>query len=168
MSNAVTTTVQITFGSGDNSRAHLSAEVDKRPEGLNKGKSSFTGGEPVYVLVYKSTSVTITGKEVSAGTLHTAERQLVEVEDTLTFADKREASLSKPVSGSLDVTWFGQSLGGLTVGSDGVSVTAARSGVAVARVRYKAWASAYRISTPLQINGEKNYSLLFFVAGVAK
>ncbi|MDH5637432.1 MAG: hypothetical protein OEZ04_02965 [Nitrospinota bacterium] len=168
MSNAVTTTVQITFGLGDKSRAHLSAEVDKRPNGLNKGNTSFVGGEPVYVLVYKSNSVNITATEVSAGTIHFAERQLVDVEDVITFANKREARLPRPASAPLSVTWFGQSLGGLTVGEDGVSVIASTEGVAVARVRYKAYANAYRISTPTALNGEKNYSLLFFVAGVAK
>jgi len=167
MSAAVTTTVQITFGGADGARPHLSAEVDSRPEGLNKGKTSFTAGDPVHVLVYKSPSVTITGAQVSAGSLHTAERQMVQVEDVVTFADKREASLSRPAAGPLQVTWFGRSLGGLSVGEDGVSVMASSAGVAVARVRYTAWAQAYRVSTPTAVNGEKNYSLLFFVAGVA-
>ncbi|MDH5510169.1 MAG: hypothetical protein OEZ32_07405 [Nitrospinota bacterium] len=167
MSNAVTTTVQITFGDAADNKAHLSAEVDKRPNGLNGGKTSFIGGDPVHVLVYKSHSVSITGVEVSAGTIHTAERQLVEVEDVITFAGKRDASLSRPASGPLQVTWFGRSLGGLAVGEDGVSVIAGSEGVAVARVRYKAYANAYRISTPTAINQEKNYSLLFFVTGLA-
>ena len=168
MSNAVTTTVQITFGDGAEGKAHLSAEVDKRPDGLNNGKTSFIGGDPVHVLVYKSSSVTITAAEVSAGTVHFAEPQLVDVEDIITFADKREASLSRPASGPLGVTWFGKSLGGLTVGADGVSVIASTQGVAVARVRYKSYATAYRISTPTALNGDKNYNLLFFVAGVTQ
>jgi len=164
--NTVTTTCQISFGSGDKNRAHLSAEVDNRPDGLNGGKSSFTGGEPVYILVYKSRNVSITATLVSTGNVYPAETQLVDVEEVITFADKKEASLSKPASGPLSVTWYGRSLGGLGVGEDQTSVTASSSGVAVAKVKYQAQATAYRLSTPVELNGSKDFSILFFVAGV--
>ena len=165
--NTITTTCQITFGSGAD-HAHLSAEVDVRPEGLNKGKTSFTGGEPVYILVYKSKNVRILKTLVSAGSIHPAESQLVSVEDTLTFADKKEASLSKPAAGPVTSTWYGNSLGGLGVGEDQITITASSSGVAVCKVRYGAQAQAYRLSTPVELAGAKNFNILFFVAGVAE
>ena len=167
MTNTVTTTVQITFGAENKNCAHLSAEVDRRPEGLNKGKTSFTGGEPVYLLVYRSNNVAITGTEVSAGAVFAGESVVVDMEDTVTFAGVREARLAKPATGPLAVTWFGRSLGGLAVAEDGSTVMASKQGVPVARVRYKARARVFRLSTPLDINGDKKYDILFFVAGVA-
>lgn len=167
MAGAITTTTQITFGTGGEVGAHLSAEVDGRSGGLNGGKTSFVGGEPVYILVYKSNNVTINNTEVSAGTVFPAAPQLVDVEETITFQNKREASLSKPITGGLTVTWYGRSLGGLTVGADQTSITAGSSGVAVAKVKYKTNAKAYRLSTPVTLNGEADFTILFFVAGVA-
>ena len=164
---AVTTTVQISFGTGgaDAARAHLSAEVDGRSNGLNGGKTSFVGGEPVYVLLYKSSNVTIKSKILSAGSLFAAESQLVDVEEIITFSNSRESSLSKPASGGVSVTWYGASLGGLSIAEDGTSVTASASGVAVAKVTYKSNALAYRISTPLELGGVKDYSILLFILG---
>lgn len=166
MSNEVTTTVQLTFGSGDSNKGHLSAEVDNRPGGLNGGKTKFSGGEPVYVLLYKSRNVSITQKLVSAGSIYPGQNQLIDMEEIITFQNKREASLSKPVSGMLDVTWLGNSLGWLTVDVDQTTVNASGAGVAVAKVSYKTEAQSYRISTPRSVNGETNYSLIFFAAGV--
>ena len=167
MSAAVTTTCQITFGAGDKNRAHLSAEVDSRPNGLNGGRTRFTGGEPVYTLVYKSKNVTIQQSAVSAGAVFPAENVLVDMDEFITFANKREASLSKPATGPLSVTWYGRSLGGLSLQEDQTTVLASMEGVAVARVRYKAQARAWRLSTPTELNGEKEFNILFFVAGMA-
>jgi hypothetical protein len=53
MANA---TIRVQFGNPDGSNGsdasgHLSAEVDTRPSGLNGGRSSFSPGETVYILV---------------------------------------------------------------------------------------------------------------------
>ena len=163
---AVTTTVQISFGdAGAAAGAHLSAEVDSRPDGLNAGKSSFVGGEPVYVLVYKSNNVTIKEKILSAGTIFSAGSAVVEHEEFITFSNTRESSISKPASGSLDVTWYGKSLGGISVAGDGVSLTASSAGVAIAKVVYKSNAQAFRLATPLTLGGSKEYSILLYILG---
>ena len=163
---AVTTTVQISFGDADaEAGAHLSAEVDSRPDGLNAGKSSFVGGEPVYVLVYKSNNVSIKEKILSAGTIFGAGSEVVENEEFITFSNTRESSISKPASGPLTVTWYGKSLGGISVAGDGVSLTASASGVAVAKVVYKSNAQAFRISTPLTLGGSPDYSILLYILG---
>lgn len=168
MAGAITTTTQITFGSGsEGTDAHLSAEVDNRPSGLNAGKSSFVGGDPVYVLVYKSDNVSIISTLVSAGSVFPGPNQTVDVEEILTFANSRDASLSKPASGFVGVTWMGNSLGGISIGGNQTSVKASSSGVAVAKVTYKTQAKSYRISTPVIVNGSADFSILFFVAGIA-
>ncbi len=62
MANA---TIRVQFGNPDGSggpggsgaSGHLSAEVDTRAAGLNGGRSSFSPGETVYILIYKSDNV---------------------------------------------------------------------------------------------------------------
>lgn len=58
MANA---TVRVQFGDPDGTTTgHLSAEIDARTDGLNGGKTAFTPGETVYLLVYASANVTVT------------------------------------------------------------------------------------------------------------
>lgn len=162
---AVVTTVQVSFSEGGAGAGHLSAEVDSRPDGLNAGRTSFAPGDPVHILVYKSPNVSINNVEASAGSIHPGPQENIEVTDILTFNNSREASLSKPAAGGLSVTWYGASLGALAIGADGVSVQASKSGVAVAKVVYQTAARSYRLSSPLEVNGEKNYQILVLIIG---
>ena len=51
-----TATIRVSFGDGSSSvpGAHLSAEVDSRPTGLNGGKTSFQPGDSCWFLVFIS------------------------------------------------------------------------------------------------------------------
>ncbi|MEO1752006.1 hypothetical protein [Thiofaba sp. EF100] len=163
-------TIRVQFGNPDGSGAdgHLSAEIDTRPDGLNGGKSSFNPGETVYILVYKSDNVAITGTSCSAGSLSERGSTVVKVEDELMFEDDDTAQLSKPArSGLSQAVWYGRSLGGLSLQPDKVTVKASSKGVAVAKVTYDAQALVYALASPSTLNGETDFSILALIKGVA-
>lgn len=167
MANA---TIRVQFGNPDGSGAsgHLSAEIDTRPQGLNGGRSSFSPGETVYLLVYKSDNVSITDTICSAGSLSSQGSAVVTVTEELMFEDSDTATLGKPArSGITQSVWYGRSLGGLTLQSDKVTVKASSKGVGVAKVTYDALALVYALSSPATLNGETDFSILALIKGVA-
>lgn len=167
MANA---TIRVQFGSatGGEPQGHLSAEIDSRPNGLNGGKTSFAPGESVYVLVYKTSNVSITETACSAGSFSSSGSATVTVEDEITFDGEDTASLSKPASSrSVSTEWMGRSLGSLSVQSDKMTVKAGSKGVAVAKVSYSASALVYRLSSPSSINGTTDFSVVALIKGTA-
>jgi hypothetical protein len=168
MANA---TIRVQFGSSDGqgtSEGHLSAEVDARPQGLNGGKTSFSPGETVYILVYKSDNVSITETICSAGSLSTQGTATVTVTDELMFEETDAASLSVPARAGIDTSvWYGRSLGTLTLQSDKVTVKSAVKGVGVAKVTYEAQAQVYALASPAALNGETDFSILALIKGGA-
>lgn len=169
MANA---TIRVQFGSPDGAGgaagAHLSAEVDTRPEGLNGGRSSFSPGETAYILVYKSDNVSITDTICSAGSLTAQGSAVVPVAEELMFEDSEIATLGKPArSGLSQSVWYGRSLGTLTLQSDKVTIRAASKGVAVAKVTYDALAVVYALTSPATLNGETDFSILALIKGSA-
>ncbi len=168
MANA---TIRVQFGSPDGAggaSGHLSAEVDARPNGLNGGKTSFSPGETVYILVYKSDNVSITETICSAGSLTAQGTATVTVADELMFEETDSASLSVPARAELaSSVWYGRSLGALTLQSDKVTVKAASKGVGVAKVSYEALALIYALASPASLNGETDFSILALIKGSA-
>lgn len=167
MANA---TIRVQFGNPDGSGAqgYLSAEVDTRANGLNGGRSSFSPGETAYILVYKSNNVNITETIVSAGSLSAQGTAVVTVTEELMFEDSDTATLGKPARSAISqTTWFGRSLGGLTLQSDMVTVKASAKGVAVASVNYDALAQVYALKSPASINGQTDFSILALIKGVS-
>lgn len=167
MANA---TIRVQFGNaeGGDASAHLSAEIDTRPDGLNGGRSTFNPGETVYLLIYSSDNVRITDTVCSAGSLSAHSRTTVSVEQELLFEDSDSASLNKPARASLQaVTWYGRALGELTLHSDKSTVRAALRGVGVAKVRYEASAQVYALHSPASLNGETDFSILAIIKGQA-
>ena len=173
MANA---TIRVQFGNPDGSgglggsgaSGHLSAEVDTRPSGLNGGRSSFSPGETVYILVYKTDNVSITDTICSAGSLSAQGTTMVTVSEELMFEDADTATLGKPARSSLSQSvWYGRSLGALTLQSDKVTVKASSKGVGVAKVSYDALALVYALSSPATLNGETDFSILALIKGSA-
>lgn len=166
MANA---TIRVQFGNPDGSGAegHLSAEVDSRPDGMNGGRSSFSPGETVYLLVYKTDNVNITDTICSAGSLSSNGTANVTVTEEVMFEDSDTATLPKPASGAVSSVWQGRSLGSLTLQSDKLTVKAGAKGVAVAKVTYIAQAQVYALSSPSSINGETDFSILALIKGSA-
>jgi len=168
MANA---TIRVQFGSPDGqgtSEGHLSAEVDARPQGLNGGKTSFSPGETVYILVYKSDNVSITETICSAGSLSAQGTATVTVTDELMFEETDSAGLSVPARAGIDASvWYGRSLGSLTLQVDKVTVKSAVKGVGVAKVTYEAQAQVYALASPAALNGETDFSILALIKGGA-
>lgn len=165
------TTIRVQFGNaattdGGGASGHLSAEVDTRPNGLNSGKSSFSPGETVYVLVYKTDNVTIAETLCSAGSLSAQGTTLVTFNDEVMFEDAETATLRVPAHGGItSTTWYGRTLGTLAVQSDHTTVRAAVKGVGVAKVTYQAMAQIYALSSPASLNGETDFSILAIIKG---
>ena len=168
MANA---TIRVQFGSPDGAggaSGHLSAEVDSRPNGLNAGKTSFSPGETVYILVYKSDNVSITETICSAGSLTAQGTATVTVADELMFEETDSANLSVPARAELaSSVWYGRSLGALTLQSDKVTVKTQAKGVGVAKVSYEALALIYALASPASLNGETDFSILALIKGSA-
>lgn len=167
MANA---TIRVQFGNpdGTGTNGYLSAEIDTRPGGLNGGRSAFSPGETVHILVYKSDNVTITSTPCSAGSLSLQGSTVVTITEELMFEDADTARLSKPAQGGIaQATWFGRSLGNLVLQQDKVTVKAQAKGVAVAKVTYDAQALVYALASPASLNGLTDFSILALIKGVA-
>lgn len=168
MANA---TIRVQFGNPDGASAvaaHLSAEIDTRSTGLNGGRSSFSPGETVYILVYKTDNVTINETICSAGSLSPQGTTVVTVSEEVMFEEDDTATLDKPVrAGLTQFVWYGRSLGALALQSDKVTVKAGAKGVAVAKVSYETLAQIYALASPATLNGETDFSILALIKGVA-
>ena len=171
MSDAATIVVQFGVAPGADAGAvgHLSAEVDAREDGLNGGQVEFAPGAQVYILVYRTANVTITGVEVSAGTISAQGATLVNIEEELSFEDANSATLQKPAAGGAlqSAEWLGAELGALTLQADKLTVHAAAKGTAVCRAGYTAEPDVYRLQAPASINGSANFPILVLFKGVA-
>lgn len=165
MANA---TIRVQFGSAsaDAAGGHLSAELDARPSGLNGGKTGFAAGETAYLLVFVSDNVSVTETVCSAGSLSAQGTTLVTVTDEVMFEDSDLATLSKPVYGALgSTTWYGRSLGTLSVQADQATVKSSVKGVGVAKVSYEARALIYALASPATLNGETDFTILALIKG---
>lgn len=162
---SVNTNFQISFGAAAGAAGgHLSAEIDGRPEGLNQGRTSFVPGESAGFLVYQSANVRHDAPIPSGGAVASLGARVVEREEDVVFPDTNEASLRIPASAIIQVVWMGRSLGALALDGE-TTLRASSKGVAVARVKYRANADAYRLSSPLTLGGLTDYSILIFIQG---
>lgn len=157
---AVTTTIVVQFNSDTGG---LSAEIDSRPTGLNGGKTSFAPGDTAFFLVFPTGDAVIDQVVASAGGVSSAGAGTYPVREVLTFANSREASLSKSYAGGGTVQWFGNNLGTITF--NGSKATVPVAGVGVALVTYNASYTAYGLNAPSQINGLTNFEILVVVIG---
>lgn len=168
MANA---TIRVQFGSPDGASGsgmtgHLSAEIDTRPDGLNGGRNAFSPGETVYILVYKSDNVSITDTICSAGSMSADGTTVVSKTEELMFEDADTATLQLPARSALSsTTWYGRSLGTLTLQSDKVTARASSKGVGVAKVTYEALAQIYALTSPATLNGVTDFSILALIKG---
>ena len=160
----VKTSIVVQFTSADGA-GHLSAEIDSRPEGYNKGVTSFVPGDSPAFLVFKSSSVTIISVEPSAGNITPLAGGSVPIDEMLHFPKETEASLQKPRSGELGSKWLGNDLGAIELIGD-QKVRVATVGVGVAKVQYNSTFLAYRLGNlPITLNGEANYEVLILITG---
>ncbi len=96
----------------DADRGILRLEIDSRNDGLNAGKTSFSPGDSVGLLLYKSPNVTILhGPIITFGTLKEEGAHTTEHEGFLAFAGDTEQTMSHPIC-TPALGWVGGSLGG--------------------------------------------------------
>jgi len=158
----ITTTLVISFADPSASADyHLSAEIDSRPTGFNKGVTSFIFGDSPAFLVYYSSGVSIT-LESSTGNVSPCGTAQVEVVEFLQFANTREASLGKPPSGGVTFESMG---GGGSPTVIGTKVFLSTPDVAVIKATYYSTAHGYRLSGVSQPGGITELPVLVYIEG---
>lgn len=144
----VTASVTIGFGTASTASPSFSAEVDSREDGYNSGKSQFAPGDTVYILLYKSTDITLGPSPVatSGGVAQTA-TITIDVTEDVSLAYETEFSISKPIAnGTTPVfTWYSAVPAGLTKTSETTYSVAAKS-IAVGKIDYKATAQVWALT----------------------
>ncbi len=149
----------------DEKAGYISAEVDSRADGLNKGDTSFEPGDMVFFLVYMNSVTSIDQIITSGGAVNSAGSSNVQIEEYITFDNSKESSVGKPILGITSVTWYGNNLGNLTIADDEITLIAGRKGVGVAKIVYTAKAHAYVLASPASINGETKFQIAIVVIG---
>lgn len=168
MTNATTIKVQFTDpAAAAASNAHLSAEIDARPDGLNGGKTTFEPGSTAYVLIYKSANVALLTPEASAGSFGYSGTASVSITYELQFANTRTATLNVPADSVTSYKWLGRDLGLPVLGSDKQTITVPSAGVGVLSMTYNATATIGALSSPTSLDGESSFSILVLIQGEA-
>ncbi|MBF0263164.1 MAG: discoidin domain-containing protein [Magnetococcales bacterium] len=144
-----------------NDSGRLAIEPDSRPMGLNRGSPNLYPGALVHLLVHASPDISNVTLTASAGKLWPGELQQWKETVDLVFADKATVTLPAQVI-SLDAFhWLGPDLDALTLDADGITVTAARSGLSVARVKVTRRAMAWLFKAPRLLAGETQFPVVF-------
>ncbi|MDX8382476.1 MAG: hypothetical protein R8M45_00245 [Ghiorsea sp.] len=163
----VTTSLVITLGTAG-ATGILTAEIDARPDGMNKGVTSFVPTDTVYFLVFSTSNVNWNPITMLAsyGSPTAVGSGSMTVTETLTFAGTNTATASKPVSGGFSSVWLGNSLGAVTV-IDEVTIRSATVGVAAAQITYTSNFDIYYIVSPATLAGLKNFPIVVTISGNA-
>ena len=150
----------------DSSLGFLQAEVDSREPkngGLNANGTSFAPGDIAWTLLFYGADVTpVPPPLLSAGTLIEGSEVLVQMEEFVTFENVNNAQLSRPFYSDLVVVWLGNTLGSLTTEVGSTLITAPSTGLAVAKVQYKARAKVWGIQSPTSLSGETKFPIVMF------
>jgi len=147
---------------------YLSAEVDRRDDGLNQGRTTFHPGETAHMLVYHDPKTTIQDISASTGLILPNADQIFQRSEDITFDETGTAFLSRPATAIQSVIWMGSDLGVLTLAPDGRTVTAASIGITVARVTFTVRARSWRLSTPSTVAGLDSFSVRVQIAGSSR
>ena len=139
----------------------ITASLDNRSEGgLNpEGQPPMIPGSSPGLLVHTGPGVKVSDVESTAGNLQQDTIQVYQEEADLLFDWSDTAKLSTPAQ-SLDAwTWMGNDLGTLTLGSDWTTVTAASTGLAIARVKFTIKADGWRLQSPPSLGGTTTFPI---------
>jgi len=144
VSSVVSTSLTIAFKALTD-RGVLLLEIDSRPEGINKGQTTFYAGDSPGFLMYKSSDVKNIHMYTSEGGVSQVQTGNIVVEEFVTLAMTREVSFSKPRSGSFSIL---KSWGGTPqVQAVGETTLLLRNEiVAVLQIRYTTSYVGYRLS----------------------
>ena len=171
---AITATLVVNFGQQAGARTDgLVAEIDNRPDGLNAGRTAFSPGDEVFILLYKTSNITLNAAISSAGIL-TRRADLspvfIEKEQDLQFVDRIEQSLSYPIP--VDVAgsgvWLGNDLGFVTQRTEivlGIPQPVSEHWAGVYRHTHIAQADVYHLTNTLL--PFEDYPIVCHFAGIA-
>jgi hypothetical protein len=166
--NAVTATIVVKFEPSSGA-SFLTAEVDSREDGLNKGKTNFGPGDTVGILVRKSDDLVISTAIATAGTLVSGAGGSTTEEEFIPFAFTLEGNTGKPVGSITDSAWYGNDLGSFSIPSNTTNITlldpAAKDSVGVLYLNYTSPYLAYYLTAPTQLNGKKTFEILVAFVG---
>lgn len=137
----------------------LSIEVDNRPDGLNQGRATFENGETAHLLVYAGVDVVSLKLTSSAGLLRPGPSYTLPLTQEVTFDRSPSATLDRPALTIDSVIWIGGDLGPLTMGPDRRTITAARTGLSIARVAYTTKAQSWTLTAPIQLSGLEEFTI---------
>lgn len=173
--SVVTTSFVIQFGAKDKNLI-LTAEIDDRTDGGNKGNTSFSPGDDVYFLVFKSQLVDIVAKKSSMGTIDEGVATTKEVEQVLTFANENKASVSYPLGTDTPTEeWYGTNYGPLTYNNEsgeatstvtpGDGTVAKPVQVGVCKITYKSPCKMHKLTGASPDVPKPEYSVVVFILG---
>jgi len=167
---ALTTSLVVNFGG--NTSGILSAEIDSRPTGRNKGNTSFVPSDTVYFLVYTTANVAknpIT-LDASYGAPLKVGTGTEVITETLTYTGSNVATTSKPIKSGFSSLWLGNNVGAVTTSNENevrVAVLDPLKKAGVLQVTYTTSFDIYSIASPLTMNGLANFSIVVIINGTA-
>jgi len=166
---AYTTSIVVDFKSDISDSSILTAEVDSRESGYNKGRTTFVPGSsdiPVF-LIFKSSAVSITVKDTSMGQLATlGYKHNYEVSDYILFSNEKEKKLSYPIYSGFSAVWMGDNGGNVSHTEDTIRIP--NNTVGVLKVSYTAQYEAIELhNIPSVVQGETEFPVLIYIAGEA-
>ncbi|MBF0310536.1 MAG: hypothetical protein HQL56_13505 [Magnetococcales bacterium] len=136
---------------------YIAAEVDSRPDGLNQGRDGFLSGETAHLLIHAGPDLTGVALTSSAGVLLPGAPQTIQATQDIVFDGVATGSLDKPAISIASVIWLGNDLGTLTLEADRRTLSAERSGVAIARIQYTTLATSWSLTAPESVAGLDDY-----------
>jgi len=165
MAGAVTTSLVVQFGSlTDSSSYYLSAEIDSRPTGKNKGVTSFLPGDSPYYIVYKSAALSLAITQ-STGSSSAKGYEDIDQEEYIIFANENKKSLGKTPQGTVTLKYLAGVAGATVKGTD---VVLPSSGVGVYIATYKARGYLYQMTgIPTTLEGETSFPVVAVIVGTA-
>ncbi|MBF0370318.1 MAG: hypothetical protein HQL52_12770 [Magnetococcales bacterium] len=149
------------------SSGNLSAEIDGRIDGLNAGRTAFYSGETAHLLVHAGAEVDDISVAASTGTLSANADQSYQVTQDVSFDGSNSASLNQPAVSIDSVIWLGADLGEISLETDGMTVTAANSGVAIARITCTIQAKSWGLSAPSEVADLDSFPVQVNITGTA-
>ena len=164
----------------DADRGILRLEIDNRNDGLNAGKTSFSPGDSVGLLLYRSPNVTILhGPIVTYGTLNEEGTHLTEHDGFLAYAGDTMQTMSHPIC-TPALSWVGNSLGGVRVlncavvelvnppdWNPGNTAEPLSDKIGILRYSGTAQAQGYRLTGTMIPDEETPYQIGVYVFGAA-
>lgn len=168
MANSIyTASITVNFSKSDEANDILKAEIDARENGYNSGRSKFIPGvdDPV-ILVYKSTPVTITGMDVTAGNLNSLGHGSILVEEYVEFNKEREVTVTYPISNSFTSKWVGVDGGPVSFSENNISLPSEVLGAL--KISYNSVFEAFRlVNVPAVLDSETEFPVLIYIVGEA-